>query len=74
MLFRSWPLVCFIVFGSTLVHGLSVLVMSIWSHFRRPREQRADLLAAETDPLDGMEHEGGDGSSEPESEVEQDNR
>ena len=61
-----WPLVCFIVFGSTLVHGLSVLVMSIYSHFKRPKDERASLLAAETAPLQGMEHEGGDGGSEPE--------
>ena len=58
-----WPLVCFIVFGSILVHGLSVLVMSIWSHFQRPKDARASILAAETDPLAGMEHEGGDGGS-----------
>lgn len=58
-----WPLVCFIVFGSTLVHGLSVLVMSVYSHLVRPKHQRSDLLAAETDPLGGMDHEGGDGDS-----------
>lgn len=61
-----WPLVCFIVMGSTLVHGLSVLVLSIITHFQRPKESRSALLAAEDDPLDGMEHEGGGGDSEPE--------
>lgn len=58
-----WPIVCFVVLGSTLVHGLSVLAMSIASHFMRPKEQRAGVFAAETDPLGGMEHEGGDGDS-----------
>lgn len=58
-----WPLVAFIVFGSTLVHGLSVWVMSAYSHLKRPREQRASFFAAETDPLEGMEHEEGDGRS-----------
>ncbi|CAK3943300.1 Sodium hydrogen exchanger [Lecanosticta acicola] len=58
-----WPIVSFIVFGSTLIHGFSVLALSIWTHFMRDKEDRASLLAAETDPLAGMEHGGGDGSS-----------
>jgi sodium/hydrogen antiporter len=65
-----WPLVCFVVMGSTLVHGLSVLGLSIFSHFLRPKHQRAPLLAAETEPLDGMVHNEGTGDSEPESEDE----
>ncbi|KAK5129353.1 hypothetical protein LTR08_003560 [Meristemomyces frigidus] len=65
-----WPLVSFIVLGSTMVHGLSVLVMSLYSHFRRPANKRATIMAGEEDPLDGMEHEGGGGNSEPESEEE----
>jgi len=67
-----WPIVSFIVFGSTLVHGLSVLVLSVLSHFMRPKDKRAGLLAAETDPLDGMVHGVGDGGSEPEDESELD--
>lgn len=59
-----WPLVVFIVMGSTFVHGLSVFVMSVTNHFMRPKDQRAPVLAAETDPLGGMVHEEGDGSSE----------
>lgn len=59
-----WPLVTFIVMGSTLVHGLSVAAMSIGNHFMRPKEERAPVLAAETDPLGGMVHEEGDGGSE----------
>ena len=58
-----WPLVCFIVFGSTLVHGLSVLGLSIYSHFRRPKEERDSILAGETEPLSGMVHGEGDGES-----------
>lgn len=62
-----WPLVCFIVMGSTLVHGFSVLALSLATHFSRPKERRADVLAAEDDPLEGMVHEGGGGESEPDS-------
>ncbi|KAK5164945.1 uncharacterized protein LTR77_009610 [Saxophila tyrrhenica] len=61
--YTVWPLVAFIVFGSTLVHGLSVWVMSAYSHLKRPRRERASFFAAETDPLSGMEHEEGDGGS-----------
>ncbi|KAK5117030.1 hypothetical protein LTR62_006751 [Meristemomyces frigidus] len=62
-----WPLVCFIVLGSTFVHGLSVLVISIVTHYSRPKDKRARTLAAEDDPLGGMEHGDGGGDSEPES-------
>ncbi|EME46457.1 hypothetical protein DOTSEDRAFT_70456 [Dothistroma septosporum NZE10] len=63
-----WPIISFVVFGSTVVHGLSVLVLSVASHFRRDKRDRAPLLAAETDPLQGMEHGEGDGESAGESE------
>ncbi|EMC92091.1 hypothetical protein BAUCODRAFT_275912 [Baudoinia panamericana UAMH 10762] len=66
-----WPLVCFIVFGSTMIHGLSVLVLTLASHFSRSKERRSGLLAGEDDPLDGMEHQGGGGDSEPEDEEEE---
>jgi NhaP-type Na+/H+ or K+/H+ antiporter len=70
-----WPVVCFTVFGSTMIHGLSVLVLSIVAHFKRAPEHRSGILAAETDPLEGMEHEHGDGSSadEDESDEEENN-
>ena len=64
-----WPVISFVVFGSTLVHGLSVLALSVAGHFQRKEGERAPLLAAETEPLDGMAHEGGGGESEPESEI-----
>ena len=60
-----WPVVCFIVLGSTMVHGLSVVVISIGGHFRRPKGERAPLIATEEDGLDDMEHDGGGGESEP---------
>ena len=60
-----WPLVVFIVMGSTLVHGLSVAAMSVANHLWRDKSQRAPVLAAETDPLGGMVHEeGGEVGSE----------
>ena len=54
-----WPLVIAIVFASTMVHGLSVFVMSAYSHLKRPKNERAKFFAAETAPLQGMEHEDG---------------
>lgn len=62
-----WPVVCAVVVASTLVHGLSVLVLSVGSHFSRKEGERAPLLAGETDPLSGMEHGDGGEDSEPES-------
>jgi len=67
-----WPLVCFIVFSSTLVHGLSVLALSVAGHLRRPKEQRSALVAGENDPLHGMEHNVGGGDSEPSDEDDDD--
>jgi NhaP-type Na+/H+ or K+/H+ antiporter len=55
-----WPVICFVVMCSTFVHGLSVLALSISSHYRKKEGERAPLLAAETEPLDGMEHEDSD--------------
>lgn len=53
-----WPVVCFVVLGSTLVHGLSVLGISLGSHFSRPIGERAPLLGAEREGLAGMVHDG----------------
>lgn len=52
-----WPIVCFVVMGSTLVHGLSVLVLSAVGHLSRPKERRASFFAGETEPLVGMHHD-----------------
>jgi len=61
-----WPVVCFVVLGSTLVHGLSTVGISIIGHFARKKGERAPLLGQETDGLEAMDHEGGNGESEPE--------
>ncbi|KAF2674864.1 Sodium/hydrogen exchanger [Microthyrium microscopicum] len=61
-----WPVICFVVFGSTFVHGLSTLGISVVGHFSRKEGERAPLLAQQTDGLDSMVHEGGGGESEPE--------
>jgi NhaP-type Na+/H+ or K+/H+ antiporter len=58
-----WPLVCFIVLGSTMVHGLSVLVLSLASHLQKDKKDQSSIPAAETDPLTHMEHYIGDGDS-----------
>ncbi|KAF2130649.1 Na/H antiporter-like protein [Dothidotthia symphoricarpi CBS 119687] len=72
-----WPVVCFIVLGSTLIHGLSTLVISVGGHFSRHEGERAPLIGGEREGLLGMLHdetdeEGGSGEgdgegSEPES-------
>jgi NhaP-type Na+/H+ or K+/H+ antiporter len=61
-----WPVICFVVLGSTMVHGLSVVAISVGGHLRRKEEERAPLLGAETEPLDAMGHDDGNGESEPE--------
>lgn len=60
-----WPVVCFIILGSIVVHGLSVAGISVVGHLMRKEGERAPLLGAETDGLSGMVHEGGGGESEP---------
>ncbi|KAL8928213.1 MAG: hypothetical protein Q9208_001923 [Pyrenodesmia sp. 3 TL-2023] len=60
-----WPVVCFILVGSTFVHGSSVAAISLGGHFMRNKEERAPLLAAEEEGLGDMVHEGGGGESEP---------
>lgn len=55
-----WPIVCFIVLGSVLVHGLSTLAISITGHLSRKEGERAPLLGAETEGLHGMQFESDD--------------
>lgn len=52
-----WPVVCFVVLGSTVVHGLSVLAISIFSHFGHQVEERAPLLGGERTRFAGMVYE-----------------
>lgn len=49
-----WPIVCAVVFTSTMVHGFSVAGVSVGSHLRRKPEERAPLLGGEEDRLEGM--------------------
>lgn len=60
-----WPIVCFVILGSTMVHGLSVAVISVASHYSRKEGERAPLIGGENEGLTGMVHEGGGGESEP---------
>ena len=60
-----WPVVTFIILGSTMVHGISVAAISVGSHYSRKEGERAPLIGAESDALQAMDHEGGGGESEP---------
>lgn len=60
-----WPVTCFVVLGSTMVHGLSVAAITVSSHYSRREGERAPLIGGEADGLTGMVHEGGGGESEP---------
>jgi len=62
-----WPIVTFVVFGSTLVHGLSVAAISLFLHFNRHKQHRSHEVAGETDPLEGFEHEGSEEEEEEEA-------
>lgn len=62
------PIVCFIVLGSTLVHGLSTLAISVGGHFTRHEGERAPLIGAERDGLYGMLHDDGEVEGEGEGE------
>lgn len=65
-IYLVWPVICFVVLGSTMVHGFSGVVVSLGSHYNRPKGERAPLIAGEREGLEDMEHEGGGGESEPE--------
>lgn len=60
-----WPVVCFIILGSIMIHGFSVVAITIVGHYARKDGERAPLLVGETEGLNGMVHEGGGGESEP---------
>jgi sodium/hydrogen antiporter len=57
-----WPIICFVVLGSIMIHGLSAMVMSVVGHFSRVEKERAPLIGAETERLYGMAG-GDDGAS-----------
>ncbi|KAF2138413.1 uncharacterized protein K452DRAFT_352982 [Aplosporella prunicola CBS 121167] len=52
-----WPVVCFVVLGSTMVHGLSTLAISVGSHYSRKEGERAPLIGGERERFAGMIHE-----------------
>lgn len=60
-----WPVICFVVMSSTLVHGFSSVVISLYGKAVRREGERAPLLVQEEEGLNGMIHEGGGGDSEP---------
>ena len=60
-----WPVIAFVVLGSTMVHGLSVAVISVGGHYSRKEGERAPLIGGETDQLGGMEFDGDGRDSEP---------
>ncbi|KAE9963114.1 hypothetical protein BLS_009622 [Venturia inaequalis] len=49
-----WPIICFFVMGSVMVHGLSTLIVSVGIHVRRPHGERAPLIGGETEGIEGM--------------------
>jgi len=51
-----WPIICFFVLGSVMVHGLSTLAVSVGIHVRRPEGERAPLIGGETEGIGGMVH------------------
>jgi NhaP-type Na+/H+ or K+/H+ antiporter len=68
-----WPIVCFIVLGSTMIHGFSTLAVSIGGHFSRKEGERAPLIGGEVEGLQGMifdEDEDNDQDNEEEDDVE----
>ena len=67
-----WLVVCFIVLGSILIHGLSVAAISVASHFSRPTGERVAFVGGEREPLRGMVHGDGGGDSEPSDSGEED--
>lgn len=65
-----WPVTCFVVLGSTIVHGLSVLVISLASHLGRKDGERAPLLGGYRQGLHGMAHDDdGEGSEEGDGDI-----
>jgi len=65
-IYLVWPVICFVVLGSTMVHGLSTVAISLGGSISRKRDERAPLLGQETDALADMVHDIGGGDSEPE--------
>lgn len=63
-----FPVISFIVVGSTLVHGCSAAVMSMVISFWRKKEHRADVPGLEGEGLPAMNHDDDADSEESEEE------
>lgn len=50
-----WPVICFVVLGSIMVHGCSAAVMSVVSSLARHTKERDPLLGGEQERLYGMQ-------------------
>lgn len=59
-----WPMICFFVLGSVMVHGLSTLIVSVGIHVGRPKGERAPLIGGETEGIGGMVHSSDEYESE----------
>lgn len=57
-IYLIWPVICFVVLGSTMVHGLSVVAITVGSHFSRKEGERAPLIGGEHEGLDDMDQAG----------------
>jgi hypothetical protein len=57
-----WHVICFIVLGSAMVHGLSVAAISIGGHYSRKDVERAPLIGTETEASHGMDHGSDEGT------------
>lgn len=66
-----WPVVCFIVFVSTMVHGMSTLVISVSSHVKRNKHERASVIGDYTDGLNAMVHDEDEDEDEEEEKEEE---
>ena len=61
-----WPVICFVVLGSIMVHGFSAAVMSVVSSLTKHPKERDPLLGGEQDRLYGMQdddHEEDEGAN-----------
>ncbi|BFZ56073.1 hypothetical protein PYCC9005_003115 [Savitreella phatthalungensis] len=59
------PIIYAVVLASTLVHGLSTGIISVYSHLVRPADERAEIPGAEQDLLAGFrDDESGGGQSD----------
>jgi NhaP-type Na+/H+ or K+/H+ antiporter len=61
-----WPVICFVVLGSIMVHGCSAAVMSVVGSLARRPKDRDPLLGGERERLYGMQEDDEEGEGEEE--------